>query len=187
MLVLTSEDVPGRGQSTSGTQPLKGSELTIQLGLRNVTISHHEDWKHLCETISTLRLRYTEFCLGFEPRISWSSWSTGIFLGYVIANRFILSYSFWVIWTPPLSWWVCNKRQGLTNNGLRIIPTSNHISQVYLLIRKVLDLHTGYNPKKELYKTQFSIVHHWVSRRSQLRLLLSSIYLVPILVISYQY
>ena len=37
---------------------MKGSELTIQLGLRNVTISHHEDWKHLCETISTLRLRY---------------------------------------------------------------------------------------------------------------------------------
>ena len=42
MLVLTSEDVPGRGQSSSGTQPLKGSELTIQLGLRYVTISHHE-------------------------------------------------------------------------------------------------------------------------------------------------
>ena len=41
----------------SGTDPL-GPELTIQLGLRNVTISHHEDWKHLCETISTLRLRY---------------------------------------------------------------------------------------------------------------------------------
>ena len=41
-----------------GLIPL-GPELTIQLGLRNATISHHEDWKHL-----------HEFCLGFKPRIS---------------------------------------------------------------------------------------------------------------------
>ena len=52
-----------------GLIPL-GPELTIQLGLRNATISHHEDWKHLQETVSTLCLRYMEFCLGFEPRIS---------------------------------------------------------------------------------------------------------------------
>ena len=52
-----------------GLLPL-GPELTNQLGLRNKTISHHEDWKHLQETVSTLCHRYMEFCLGFEPRIS---------------------------------------------------------------------------------------------------------------------
>ena len=171
-----------------GLSLLKGSELTIQLGLRNVTISHHEDWKHQCETFSTLRLRYMEFCLGFEPRISWSIWSTRYFPQVRGYKQVYSKLQFiWVIWTPPLLLWVCNKRQDLTNNGLRIIPTSNHISQDYLLIYKILDLHTGCNPKRELYKTQFSIVYHWVSRRSQSRLLLSSIHLVPIMVISYQY
>ena len=52
-----------------GLIPL-GPELTIELRLRNATISHHEDWKHLQEAVSKLHLRYMEFCLGFKPRIS---------------------------------------------------------------------------------------------------------------------
>ena len=93
-MVLTSEDVPGRGQSSSGTQPLKGSELTIQLGLRNVTISYHEDWKHQCETLSTLRLRYMSSAWDSHPESPDQSDLLGIFLRYVVTNRIILSYSF---------------------------------------------------------------------------------------------
>ena len=52
-----------------GLTPL-GPELTIQLGLRNVTISHHEDWKHLRETVSTLHLRYTiTLCILLLPGV----------------------------------------------------------------------------------------------------------------------